>query len=33
MLAEQDLAEYLGEIREHVCGRCPEEEPRGELAQ
>jgi hypothetical protein len=33
MLAEQDLAEHLDEIREYVCGYCPEEEPRGELAQ
>jgi hypothetical protein len=24
MLAEQDLSEYLAEIREHACSRCPE---------
>jgi hypothetical protein len=27
MLTEQDLAEYLAEIREHVCTRCPERLP------
>lgn len=29
MLAEQDLAEYLEEIREQVCSRCPERPPGG----
>jgi hypothetical protein len=28
-LIEQDLAEYLGEIREQVCSRCPERPPGG----
>jgi hypothetical protein len=29
MLTGQDLAEYLGEIREQVCSRCPERPPGG----
>jgi hypothetical protein len=29
MLMEQDLEEYLGEIREQVCSRCPERPPGG----
>jgi hypothetical protein len=29
MLTEQELAEYLGEIREQVCSRCPERPPGG----
>jgi hypothetical protein len=29
MLTEQDLAEYLTEIREQVCQRCPERPPGG----
>src|SRR5262245_20938720 len=29
MLTEQDLAEYLSEIREQVCKRCPERPPGG----
>src|SRR5690349_14368314 len=29
MLAEQDLEEYLDEIRTHVCTRCPERPPGG----
>ena len=29
MLTEQDLEEYLREIRQHVCSRCPERPPGG----
>src|SRR6516225_3596486 len=29
MLTEQELAEYLGEIRAQVCSRCPERPPEG----
>ena len=29
MLTEQDLAEYLSEIREQVCRHCPERAPGG----
>jgi hypothetical protein len=29
MVAEADLKEYLEEIREHVCSRCPERPPGG----
>lgn len=29
MLAEQELEEYLNEIREQVCSRCPERPPGG----